>query len=131
MHHEIHESNRVTPTETNGYSLFETQFEEDTHVFFHATPAKNFESIVESGFRSAQKFGNDGLSSVSYAKRSFSCLAHLGNEVSEEFIVFAVRFKSIDQKKIEITTSDIKVYLESIQPDVICFCRLPSGFKVL
>ena len=110
MKQEIPECGEVTPNEANGYSLFESQLEEDGHVFFHATPARNFYSIADNGLRSAMDLGSEGLSSVTYTKRSFSCLSHLNNKVSEEYVVFAVWFESTSKKGIEVTPSDIKVF---------------------
>jgi len=131
MHEEITECGKVTPNEANGFSLFDPELEADDGVFFHATLARNFNAIVAHGFRSAESLGHDGLPSVTYAKRSFSCLAHLNNEVSEEYVVFAVRFESVSEKAFEETSSDIKVFLDSIQPKIICFRKLRPGFKIL
>jgi hypothetical protein len=120
----------VVPTEENGYCLFSSELEDDCLVFFHATPTKHAKSILEHGFLSAAELGSNGLTSVSYAKRSSSCLAHIGNSIQEPYVVFAVRFASVSARGIKVNVSDIHVYDSAIQPMVLCFRELQSGFSV-
>lgn len=69
----------MCPTECNEYSLFAQALENDPLVLFHATPKQFFDNITTSGFRSAKSLGTGALESVSYARKSSGCLAHIGN----------------------------------------------------
>ncbi|WP_145985909.1 hypothetical protein [Aquitalea magnusonii] len=109
------------PTERNGYCLFDDELERNPLVFFHATPKKNIESIINNGF----KFGPT-LQSISYANRSSSCLAHRGRSVAEDYAVFVVEFASLDN--IKINPSDIHVYREDIQPIIKGYCIVPKEY---
>ena len=118
------------PTENNSYCLFPRILEENPLVLFHATPKRHFEAIVISGFRSAAELGLGVLNAVSYAKQSSSCLAHIGNEVREDYVVFAVEFDTLQQQGIADNFSDIHVYKPEIQPDVLGYCEIPKGFRI-
>jgi hypothetical protein len=117
------------PTEANGFCMFAEELETDPLVFFHATPLPNRSSIITSGFQSAASLGVGELQSVSYAKKSSACLAHLDCNVSEDYAVFAVRFQSLD--RVAINQSDIHVYDQSIQPQILGYCVLNAGFRVV
>lgn len=84
----------VSPDGENGYCVFAPELEEDDNVFFHMTPAEKKEEIIENGFLSAQELGVGSLCSVSYAKRSSSCFANIGNSLASEYVIFAVRFET-------------------------------------
>ena len=116
----------VTPTEENDYCIFREELENNSLVLFHATPLNNLTSIVTNGFYSAARLGVGELSSVSYAKRSSGCLAHMG-EISKDFVVFAVEFRTLDQEGITVNHSDIHVYREDIQPIILRYCEVPEG----
>lgn len=58
------------PTEENNYSLFAEVLEQDTLVFFHATPNTNLDSILKHGFKSSFDLGTGQLASVPYAKKA-------------------------------------------------------------
>jgi len=118
------------PTEENGFCLFAKELEDDPKVFFHATPKRNFDSIANLGFRAAAELGSGELCSVSYAKRSSSCLAHIGNDVKEDYVIFAVEFDSLAQQGIKDNPSDIHVYKSEIQPRILRYCEIPEGFRV-
>lgn len=120
----------ITPTEENSFCLFEQALEDNPLVLFHATPKRHFHSITKSGFRSATELGLAELSSVSYAKRSSSCLAHIGNDVKEAYVVFAVEFDTLQQQGIKDNPSDIHVYKSEIQPHILGYCEIPEGFRV-
>lgn len=119
----------IVPTEANGYCMFRGELENDSHVFFHATPLRHKSSIVANGFKSAAILGVGQLKSVSYAMKSSACLAHLGCAVSEDYAVFAVRFQSLD--RVVVNQSDIHVYDQTIQPQILGFCVLKAGFRVV
>lgn len=121
----------VPPSEQNGYSLFSQELETDPLVLFHATPKRHLNSIAASGFRSAAALGVGTLPSVSYAKRSSSCLAHVGNQVQEDYVVFAVRFQTLQQQGVADNASDIHVYKPEIQPQILGYCELQKGFRVV
>jgi len=127
---EIQRWELVIPTEKNGFCLFSQELEENPVVLFHATPKRHFDSILASGFRSAVDLGVGSLTSVSYAKRSSSCLAHVGNEVPEDYVVFAVRFDNLQQQGIKENLSDIHVYKPELQPHILGYCELKRGFRV-
>lgn len=120
----------VTPTEENGFCLFSQELETNPLVLFHATPKRHFNSIVTSGFRSANELRVGILTSVSYAHKSSSCLAHIGNEVTEDYVVFAVLFTTLKQNGIVENISDIHVCRPEIQPHILGYCELKNGFRV-
>jgi hypothetical protein len=120
----------ILPTEENGFCLFAQGLEDNPMVLFHATPKRHFGSIASSGFRSAAELGTGKLNSVSYAKRSSSCLAHFGNNVNEDYVVFAVEFDTLQQQGIKDNPSDIHVYRSEIQPRILGYCEILRGFRV-
>ncbi|MGZ4955814.1 MAG: hypothetical protein ACXV8Q_11930 [Methylobacter sp.] len=120
----------ILPTEENGFSLFAKELEDNPKVLFHATPKRYFDSIANSGFCSAAELGTGELSSVSYAKRSSSCLAHIGNGVKEDYVIFAVEFDSLAQQGIKDNPSDIHVNRKEIQPHILGYCEIPEGFRI-
>jgi hypothetical protein len=117
----------VVPTEQNRFCLFAEEFETNPLVLFHATPKRHFNSIVTLGFRSAADLGVGTLTSVSYARQSSSCLAHLGNEVQEDYVVFAVSFDTLQALGIVENASDIHVYKLEIQPKIL---EVPPEFRL-
>lgn len=119
----------LQPNEDNNYSLFSETLELDAFVFFHASPKKNFDSIIKYGFKSSFDLGTGQLTSVSYAKKSSSCLAHLGKEITEDFVVFVVRLSTIETPEIVENMSDIHVFSTSSQPTILGYCEVPTGFK--
>ena len=121
---------RVTPCEENGYCLFPPELEDDPLVLFHITPVRNFDGIIANGFLSGAELGTGELCSVSYAKRSIGCLAKINNVVSEDSVVFAVRFDTLGQDGIKVNESDIHVFRREIQPAILEYCELPSGYRV-
>jgi hypothetical protein len=120
----------ILPTEENSFCLFKQALEDNPLVLFHATPKRNFDSIANSGFRSAAELSSGELSSVSYAKRSASCLVHIGNDVKEAYVVFAVEFDTLQKPGIKDNPSDIHVYKSEIQPHILGYCEIPEGFRV-
>jgi hypothetical protein len=118
----------IYPAEHNAFSLFVKDLEENPLVLFHATPKRLMGAIVASGFRSAASLGTGDLKSVSYAKRSAGCLAHIGNGIDEDYVVLAVEFKSLNGVVNNI--SDIHVFDPEIQPRILGYCELPRGFHV-
>ena len=121
----------IPPTENNSYCLFAQNLEENPLILFHITPKRHFEAIAISGFRSSAELGLGGLNSVSYAKQSSCCLAHIGNEVREDYVVFAVEFDTLQQQGIADNFSDIHVHKPDIQPDVLGYCEIPKGLRIL
>ena len=111
------------PSEETRYCIFDQELEDNPLILFHTTPLRNVESIIQNGFQ----FGPD-LKSVSYAKRSSSCLAHRGTNVTEDHAVFVVEFKSLDQQGIVVNQPDIHVYKEEIQPIIIGYCIVPKDY---
>ncbi len=120
--------NLIQPTESNRFSLFAADLEDDQNILFHATPKVNFEEILDEGFLSASEKGTGILKSVSYAFRSSGCLAHLNGRFDQDFVVFAVRFEDLNQKGIVINPSDVHVY-SGIQPEIVGYCEIPKDFS--
>ena len=120
----------VTPSEENSYCIFKSELEENPLVLFHLTPKRNFESIISKGFRSAAELKTGEIESVSYAKRSSGCFANKGNQMIEDVVVFAVEFDTLDKAEIMVNCSDILVYNKDIQPAILGYCELQSGFKI-
>jgi hypothetical protein len=120
----------IVPTEKNGFCVFRPEWEQDPEVFFHMTDCSNLQSILQDGFKSAAALGKDGLESVSYAKKSSGCFANQGTGLPTPQVVIAVRFSSCDLKEVVDNLSDIHVYKSCIQPAVLGYCELPSGFSL-
>lgn len=123
--HEVQRWQPLTPAESNGYCIFHHDLEADPLVLFHATPSRHFDAIISSGFRSAAALGSGDLASVSYAKTSRGCLAHIGNSVIEDLVVFAVKFDDVALPGIVVNVSDIHVYDQALQPRILGYCVLP------
>jgi hypothetical protein len=119
----------IQPTESNRYSLFSEELESNREVLFHATLKENLSSIKKNGFLSADKLGKGILESVSYAFRSSGCLAHLNGKFGREYVVFAVKFKTLEIPEITVNISDIHVY-KGVQPtEILGYCELPADFR--
>lgn len=115
------------PNEEKGYRLFPAELEDDDLVLFHATPKQNFHAILKMGFQVRPP-----LESVSYAKSSVYCMAHLftgRQSLSEEAVVIAVRFESLAQPGITENLSDIHVYRPEIQPIILVHCTIPVAYE--
>lgn len=126
------------PNEEKGYSLFPQNIEDNQNILFHGTPARNFDSIVNNGFKSTKECGegtdsNFVLPSTSYAKNSNQSLSHVCERRSknqdEEFVVFAVKFQSINQQGIRNNNIDIHVDDSNIQPEIIGYCCVPTDYE--
>jgi hypothetical protein len=127
---EIENLEFIKPTEENEYCAFNSCLENDKNVFFHMTPALNKDSIIANGFRSAKELGIGVLESVSYAPKSSSCFANLGNDLESEYVIFAVRFESDSLAEIVQNGLDILVYKKHLQPKILGIICLPVGFKL-
>ena len=117
-----------SPDQHKGYALFPEELENDPYVLFHGTAEKNLKSIINQGFKAFPP-----LASVSYAKQSSSCLGHVcskrSSQHSENDVVIAVRFISLDLQGIVQNHSDIHVYKPEIQPEIIGYCVIPSSYN--
>ncbi|WP_018228012.1 hypothetical protein [Methyloversatilis universalis] len=115
------------PNQEKGYRLFPAELEDDELVLFHATPKQNLPAILKEGFKARPP-----LASVSYAKSSIYCLAHLftgRQSLAEEAVVIAVRFESLAQQDIKENFSDIHVYNSDIQPAILGHCTIPVTYE--
>lgn len=121
----------ITPSEINSYCVFEAAWEDDPLILFHMTAATNLNGILENGFLSAEALGIGELTSVSYAKKSSGCFSNLGSIVNIDQVVIAVKFESLNEQGIVNNPSDIHVYDRNIQPEILGYCNLPQGFKLL
>ena len=116
------------PDENKGYALFPEELENHPLVLFHGTPKRNLSVIRREGFRATQK-----LQSVSYAKNSISSLTHVivrrdASPEREDYVVIAVRFKTLDTPEIRINLSDIHVDNPQLQPAIIGNCVVPKEY---
>ena len=121
----------VTPTEESSYCVFNSELEENPHVFFHLTPKRNFDSIISNGFLSAAELNIGKIESVSYAKKSSGCFANKGTKIIEDIVVFAVEFDASEFAEIVVNNSDIYVYKKEIQPTILGYCEFPRGYKII
>lgn len=116
------------PDQHKGYALFPEELEDDPCVLFHGTAEKNLPLIIKEGFKAFQP-----LDSVSYAKKSSASLGHVCSkrsvQHSENDVVIAVRFTSLNSQGIVENHSDIYVYKHEIQPEIIGFCIVPSSYS--
>lgn len=111
------------PNELNEYQLFDDELENDPLTLFHTTPIENLKPILDAGF-AAKK----GLDSVSYAKKSSSCLAHRGAPVNVDHAVLVVKFESTNVMGIRNNSSDIHVFDNKIQPIIMGYCIVPKDY---
>lgn len=115
-------------TDIYNFNLFPKDLEDDKLILFHGTSQKNFHSILDNGFKAVAP-----LESVSYAFESRSCLSHVCGKRpqnnSENDVVFAVRFETLDDKKIVRNSSDIHVYSSTIRPKILGYCVVPFDYK--
>lgn len=112
------------PNEEKGYELFPKELENDPLVLFHGTPQKNFQNIINNGFKAFPP-----LESVSYAKNSAACLTYRESTSTEDFVVIAVKFETLNLPGIVVYSSDIHVYKEDIQPKILGTCVVPKWYK--
>ena len=125
------------PNNNNGYSLFAKNLEENPNNLFHGTSIDNLDSIVNDGFKSTAELGGGTnqdyqLNSISYAKKSSQCLANVcqirDNGNDGDYVIFVVVFDSIEVSGIRVNSSDIYVDNLAIQPAIIGYCIVPSGY---
>lgn len=126
---EIKTDKLTWPDEANGYCVFDSQLEDDEQIFFHMTPAKNIEGIINKGFLSAKELDLGDVSSVSYCKRSSGCFANLGCKFDTDFVIFAVVFDCDQLNQVTNNLSDINVYHKNIQPKILRIINIPAGFS--
>lgn len=115
------------PNEEKGYQLFPMELENDILVLFHGTLQKNLNPILEYGFKAFSP-----QTSVSYAKSSIYSLTHLFTNqrtLTEEGVVIAVRFETLEQQGISNNCSDVHVYKNEIQPQIIGYCTVPIQYE--
>lgn len=110
-------------------ALFKDDLEFAPLVLFHVSPARNLQSILENGFRSATELGVGTLTSVSYSKKSDAWSILTSYPTNDDYVVFAVRFKSLTEPGIKVNVSDIHVYHPDIQPEMLGFVKLPAGYR--
>jgi hypothetical protein len=120
----------VSPIEGNNYCVFNSELENNPLVLFHQTLKQNFDSIISNGFLSAAHLHTGEIESVSYAIRSSGCFANKGTKITEDLVVFAVEFNTLDKAEIVVNDSDIHVYNNEIQPTILRYCELPKGYII-
>lgn len=118
---------RLDPDDT---ALFAQEFEEDPLVLFHTTRASNLSLIEAQGFRSAADLGvQDGLHSVSYSMSSRYWSLVTGYPADADFVIFAVRFNTLDLPGIRVGQSDVHIDIwQEIRPEILGYCEIPEGY---
>ena len=115
--------------DVTGYCVFPPELEDDQLVLFHATPVSNADSIVKDGFKIPD---NSELVSVSFAKRSVGALTHAMNKRQTEpgeYIIFAVRYQSLDREGLSNNLCDIHDYKLDPMPQIIGSCVVPTSYQ--
>ena len=114
-----------------GYCVFPKELEDDPLVLFHAAPADKADRIIKDGFKSAKELGKGILESVSFAYKSMSALTHLAlsHGPDKPYVIFAVRYETLEQKGIVENASDIHDFLRCPQPQIIGICRVPVNYE--
>ena len=116
----------------SGYCVFPDTLENDELVLFHASPAINFDSITKCGFKAADSTGVNGLSSVSFAKRSVSALTHAMTKrqtVPGKYHIFMVRYASLNHKGVTVNICDIHDRVLDPAPVIIGYCVVPTSYN--
>lgn len=111
-----------------GYCLFPSEMEDNRHIFFHGTAAKNLEPILEQGFKSLS------LPSVSYAKSSSLALKYAcdgRSELSPQGCVIAVFFDDLGDPRIISEAFGVHVYDSGVQPRIIGYCVVPKDYEFI
>ena len=111
-------------------TLFDAELESDPLVLFHVSPAHNLSSILDGGFRSASELGTGPLEFVSYSKSSNQWSIYAKYPANGDFVIFAVRFETLDRPGIRVNLADVHV-LPAIQPAILGYCEIPNGYPQL
>jgi hypothetical protein len=115
------------PCESTRYCVFPEELEADPLVFFHGTAQGNLESIIENGFRPKHP-----LKSVSFSNRSNLCIGYAcrsRNKLSPGGVVIAVRFPSLEGRRIVREQWGIYLFEMEFQPEVVGYCMIPATYQ--
>lgn len=122
----------IEPCEARNYCLFDKELEENPNIVFHTTPIENFDSIKKRGFLSAKELDADievQLKSVSYATKSSGCMTHRGVTRDVDYVVFAVEFDNINDKRIVNNDDGVAyVYIKELQPTIKGYTIIPKEY---
>lgn len=117
--------------ERGDYRVFPLDLEENPQVLFHATPLKNMQALIDTGFKRGIDVGGT-LPSVSWAKSSMVSLDHWisHRQEAEDGVIIATRFETLDGmvEKID-TVYDYRP--EPAQPKMIGYCVVPASYEHL
>jgi hypothetical protein len=119
----------LDPREDRGFCVFHDEFENDPRVLFHGTAYANLAPIVADGFKIPDPTGQNGLPSVSFAKRSSGALMWVENRrkaMPGAYCIIAVRYESLDREGIANNVDDIHDHKLDPQPKVIGYCVVPD-----
>jgi hypothetical protein len=111
------------------YCVFKPCLEDDDLVFFHATLSTNRDAIIEEGFRIPDRTGENGLASVSFAKRSVTALVHamtMREQQPGEYCIFAVRYGTVTG--LVVNNVDIHDYNHESDREIIGCCTVPASY---
>ena len=114
------------------YCVFPAALEEEELVLFHATPAEILESILRDGFRIPDPSGNNGLASVSFAKRSDMALIHAMTKRAQKlgaYCIIVVRYESFNRLGLKNNLSDVHDYTLDPSPKIIGYCTVPASYR--
>jgi len=114
------------------YCLFPRELEKDGLILFHATSAKNAPDIIKDGFKIPDPSGENGLASVSFAKRSVSALTHAMSKRHAEpgdWVVFAVQYRSLDREGLVNNLCDINDFTLTPSPLIVGYCTVPASYE--
>ena len=117
------------PSEDNGYCIFPEELEADPLVFFHGTAQGNLDSIIRHGFRPRPP-----LESVSFSDRSNLCIGYACNarsNYSPDGVVIAVRFSSLEGRRIVREQWGIYLYEVEFQPAIINYSIIPANYQYI
>lgn len=112
--------------EERDYRQFPDELENDKHVLFHGTAARNLRSIVEDGFRPG-----DELDSVSFANNSSLALGYACKSrvtATDCGCIVAVRFEHLNAPGLKTEQFGIHAYRLNPQPAVIGYCLIPANY---
>lgn len=115
------------PSESNKYCVFPADLEMDSNVFFHGTAYGNLEPILQVGFKPKPP-----LESVSFSNQSNLCMNYAcrsRSKASPNGVVIAVRFPSLDGRKVVYEQWGIYLYELEFQPQVIGYCVVPPEYE--
>jgi hypothetical protein len=118
------------PCKTKG-CVFPSTIENDPLVYFHATDARNFDAIVEDGFKSKNALCGCGSPYMSFGKRSCVSYGYLiqNHKPSEEWRILAIRYINTDPNDLRADAETINPITLVPPPEIIGYCIIPADHQ--